>query len=177
MVNCYWVMAGLTDMHFLYWWEPVKDLLSPIVKNGYQFSRPQIGIKRPCPRPGHTKWATPILTHGPTDHEACQHQFSDQPTWLVWDLVQLFTEVPQLTSAKNLWTLRTPEYSRVLQSSPEFSRVLKVQRFFADVAECSNSDNVTIVLVSHIITPWFRHFLSWEALLTAPDMTLLLRGV
>ena len=25
-------------------------------------------------------------------------------------------------SAKNLWTLRTPEYSRVLQSSPEFSK-------------------------------------------------------
>ena len=96
MENCYWtlfsVMAGPTDTHFLYQWELVKDLFWPSVKNGNRFSRPRIGIKRPCPRPGHTKWATPILTHGPTNHEVCQHQFSDQPTWLVWDLVQLFTE-------------------------------------------------------------------------------------
>ena len=87
MEKCYQtllsVIAGLTDTHFLYRWELVKDLLSPIVKDGYRFSRPRIGIERPCPRPRHTEWATPILTHGPTDHGAGRHRFSDQPTRLV----------------------------------------------------------------------------------------------
>ena len=52
MEKCYWILlsviAGLTDMHFLYQWELVKDLFSPIVKNGYQFSHPWIRIERPC---------------------------------------------------------------------------------------------------------------------------------